>query len=407
MPLNPVDVSAPIGKGYLPPRLRLYGCPLPLADESLSSWLIRVGANYILPVKEVIEYCFGSGLSRLFSADPDIVIIERIQQSLASKLGISPERFSSLVSLTPRELGWPSESWLVESLNYALQTSAFCPQCLASDPEPYFRNQWRYAAVKECSLHGCQLLRKCPHCQFPVHPYRHKTGRAKESRQLATCPHCKNDLHGTPTGMPHFNREGMSQRPSQEIPTRPFLMNPPRKKPRKDKGSSRKSTRSSSSSATIRSPNASPAMELDSLNGEWNSETKARYLLCLRNPKYRLASILQEREEYYEYVAEKVARCFFQFTKYYAQSAPTLTTPPFSLPSLASGYLTHTLALPTDLPKVVSRTALRLNSELAATASARAAQIIAAGISQCEDFLAEREQEAPPSLRSMPGCTFK
>jgi hypothetical protein len=148
-------------------------------------------------------------------------------------------------------------------------------------------------------------------------------------------------------------------------------------------------------------------MELNSLNGEWNSEAKARYLLCLRNPKYRLASILQEREEYYEYVAEKVARCFFQFTQYYAESAPTLTTPPFSLPSLASGYLTHTLALPTDLPKVVSRTALRLNSELTATASARAAQIIAAGISQCEEFLEEREQEAPLSLRSMPECTFK
>lgn len=278
-----MPLAASIGKGYLPPRLRLYGCPLPLPDESLSSWLIRVSANYILPVKEIIEYCFGSGLTQLFSADPDIVPIEKIQQSLASKLGISPDRFCSLVSLTPRELGWPSESWLVETLGYALQASAFCPKCLASDPEPYFRNQWRYTAEKKCSIHACQLVRKCPHCQFPVHPYRHKPGWSQRPRLLATCPYCRNDLHAAPTGIVCFSKKAAAQRSPQEIVTKPFLLNPPQKKPRKTK-KTRKSPKTSDLATAILAAEAIAALDIDSVHREWSSEKISHYLMRLTWP---------------------------------------------------------------------------------------------------------------------------
>ncbi|WP_083457533.1 TniQ family protein [Herbaspirillum hiltneri] len=385
MPLDSLDVTAPIGKGYLPPRLRLYGCPLPLADESLSSWLLRVSANYIIPVKEIIEYCFGKGLTRLFCVDPDVVLVERIQQSLASKFGISAENFSSVASLTPRNLDWPSESWLVENLHYALHRSAFCPHCLASDSTPYFRNQWRYTTMKECSLHNCLLLRKCLHCNFSVHPYRHKVSRSQESSLLAFCPHCKNCLHLPSTGIACFDREKQLQLPRQESATKPLVTNPTKKKQPKEE-------LEVMTSPQISVVESVSALDPNLLDSEWRTETDARYLMCLRNPTYRLNTILQKSENYRERIAETVARRFLQMARGHVESETTAISPPFCIPSLVADYLKHEQAQPSDLLRIVHQTAEQLHARSRPAVGAREAQLIEAGLAQCEAFLSRKTQ---------------
>lgn len=44
----------------------------------------------------------------------------------------------------------------------------FCPRCLASDRNPFFRRRWRIALSTACTTHGCLLLDRCPHCHRPV-----------------------------------------------------------------------------------------------------------------------------------------------------------------------------------------------------------------------------------------------
>src|SRR5450830_1167292 len=203
----------------LPPRLRLYGCPLPNQDETFSSWLIRVSYRYLIPVRDLIDYCFGSGLDTFINVDPDVTTLEGILESLASKLGTSTEKFTSLISLTPRTLNWPSDAWLYANLNYSKLSSAFCPQCLATDKEPYFRNQWRYTSTKTCSVHDVPLLQACPHCHFPVHPFRHKTTHHLGHQLLDQCPYCRNLLHATPTGAQYFERNKKPHLPVKEEST--------------------------------------------------------------------------------------------------------------------------------------------------------------------------------------------
>lgn len=73
---------------------------------------------------------------------------------------------------------------------------AYCPECLQSDSNPYFRLSWRLAFTTYCEFHNTLLREACSACGESVWPapstvphlYRGK------SSQLHQCPHCGNDL---------------------------------------------------------------------------------------------------------------------------------------------------------------------------------------------------------------------
>lgn len=61
----------------------------------------------------------------------------------------------------------------------------FCPACLATDPQPYFRLTWRLSLFPVCTHHGKILLDRCGKCGQPVLP--HRGG-------IATCHSCHTPL---------------------------------------------------------------------------------------------------------------------------------------------------------------------------------------------------------------------
>lgn len=70
----------------------------------------------------------------------------------------------------------------------------YCPQCLASDPIPYFRQQWRLAWHTSCAEHQRSLGDRCPHCLGAIQY--HRLTVSKQS--LRYCSLCHKDLAQTP-----------------------------------------------------------------------------------------------------------------------------------------------------------------------------------------------------------------
>lgn len=77
----------------------------------------------------------------------------------------------------------------------------FCPQCLSSDLEPYYRLPWRLALQVICPYHHCVMMDSCPRCKSPVMFHRHGVGRAKIPyvEHLRHCHSCQLDF-GTVIG---------------------------------------------------------------------------------------------------------------------------------------------------------------------------------------------------------------
>lgn len=48
----------------------------------------------------------------------------------------------------------------------------FCPHCLASDPDPYYRLNWRLAFTVACTTHCRAMLDRCQSCGHPVEFHR-------------------------------------------------------------------------------------------------------------------------------------------------------------------------------------------------------------------------------------------
>lgn len=45
---------------------------------------------------------------------------------------------------------------------------AYCPRCLASDNQPYFRRRWRLAPFVVCLAHRTMLLDRCWNCSSRI-----------------------------------------------------------------------------------------------------------------------------------------------------------------------------------------------------------------------------------------------
>jgi transposase-like protein len=72
----------------------------------------------------------------------------------------------------------------------------YCPWCLVSDKEPYFRRHWRLAFVVLCPAHRALLLDRCQKCGAPVSYERQSpnTFTYNEPWILTQCHQCGTDL---------------------------------------------------------------------------------------------------------------------------------------------------------------------------------------------------------------------
>ena len=179
-------------------------CPGPLPDELLTSWLVRLArANG----QKLHTFCTLAWPGKeVWNRDPDKFADPEIVATLARRTGTDPERawattlaaYAGRLYLRHNPAG--STRWLTNvGVRHRLRHNAgfqFCPRCLATDAQPYYRRRWRLSLVTLCEAHGCLLLDRCPRCEAVVNFHRGELGQKErvEAAPLTDCHACGFDL---------------------------------------------------------------------------------------------------------------------------------------------------------------------------------------------------------------------
>lgn len=178
--------------------------PKPLPDELLSSWIVRVAQANGIKLQTLCWMLFGNERSP-WNRDIDRSAPPWLLQALSEHTGTNYwDIFHTTLATYRTRLYSRRQSsgqlrWILPVNNYGMRHTGFgqqfCPLCLASDPVPYFRKQWRVALFTYCSHHQVQLWNSCPVCGLPVVHYRGDFGRElKEAWPMYACHACGFDF---------------------------------------------------------------------------------------------------------------------------------------------------------------------------------------------------------------------
>lgn len=75
---------------------------------------------------------------------------------------------------------------------------AYCPQCLDSDVEPYFRKNWRFVFNPACTTHRTFLRHGCPSCGKPYNFFYASSTQPNMANSIITCRWCHADMRHAP-----------------------------------------------------------------------------------------------------------------------------------------------------------------------------------------------------------------
>jgi hypothetical protein len=173
----------------------------PAVDELLSSWLTRLSLAHGLDVRTLGAVLRpGKGIG---SGDIDRCVHPTILAGLAEKTATSINQVwaMTLNAYAGRlfvELKSNTTRWLLmnamQGHRRQLNALQFCPQCVRSDPSPYFRRHWRLGFVTVCGRHRRRLLDCCPLCQEPVN----YQCLDRQAHSITCCHQCGFDLRRAP-----------------------------------------------------------------------------------------------------------------------------------------------------------------------------------------------------------------
>jgi len=172
--------------------------PGPCVNELLTSWLARVAVHSGCEPLVLTGAIWPEW--RIWTVDADRQLSPEHAQAAALWFTLPVE---AVCACTLMEVGeklhgcaapnrplWP---WIITQGNRNRLRRAglpFCPKCLADDPQPYYRLEWRLAWMVGCELHGARLVDRCDRCHAICEPHRSTAATG----DLAHCVECGFDL---------------------------------------------------------------------------------------------------------------------------------------------------------------------------------------------------------------------
>lgn len=178
--------------------------PKPLPDELLSSWIVRLAEANAIKLQTLSWMLFGNERSpwnRDIDRNAPRWLIEALSQHTATNYWdvFHTALVTYRTRLYPRRQAVGQLRWILPVRSYGMRRRAFgqqfCPLCLANDPQPYFRKQWRVALFTYCPKHRIELHDACPACGTPVIIFRGDFGRElKDARPMHVCHACGYDF---------------------------------------------------------------------------------------------------------------------------------------------------------------------------------------------------------------------
>jgi len=168
--------------------------PIPLQDEILSSWIVRVAyAHKTHPHTFVNQYLNYRPYS-FFLSECDLTLDEAMINTIDEKCRYNIDVRSLMLTTYG---GYIQENIYDNNPTIFFAHQKYCPVCLREDKVPYFRKKWRVVFYNICHKHSCYLYEHCPSCKSKLdiskmhnnklpYTYCHKCGfELKRGRKLS------------------------------------------------------------------------------------------------------------------------------------------------------------------------------------------------------------------------------
>lgn len=178
--------------------------PKPKEGELLSSWITRIARANHLATADFSKIVLPDKRTTL--KEIDRTYSPETMQVLADGTGVPIERAweTSLLSdegyvFSYRPYG--TTEWILPTVavdGIGGKGMAYCPQCLASDAEPYYRKSWRYVFSPVCPTHRAFLRHGCPSCGKPYNFFYDSSAQSTMANPMATCRWCGADMRHVP-----------------------------------------------------------------------------------------------------------------------------------------------------------------------------------------------------------------
>lgn len=177
----------------------------PYPYELLSSWLVRIAHGHGLKLQTFCAIVFGRD-KNIWNRDIDKSTPDWLIEHIATATGSSAETvinttlksYEGILYETHQPNGntkWINPLGIYHRIHkhHGLQ---FCPMCLASDEDPYFRKYWRLALYTECEKHHILLQDRCSNCGSPINFHRVEMGIRSRINpgSITNCYQCNFDL---------------------------------------------------------------------------------------------------------------------------------------------------------------------------------------------------------------------
>lgn len=175
--------------------------PLPLADETLSSWLLRVAranASSLSSWLAAVEGEYDDATS--IDTTVDAALWERLAEGADLAGGAKRVRGLTFVDVEERMRPHTASRWILSTNDRVRRPKhGYCSVCLAADHAPYLRRAWRLEWVRWCPSHGCRLAWSC-RCGAMLAPWRRPW-----ERPYTSCWSCGRDIaRSSPKGEATF-----------------------------------------------------------------------------------------------------------------------------------------------------------------------------------------------------------
>lgn len=180
------------GEAWVPARQRILGSPALIPGEALSSWVARISANSRIPVNRVLGMWGATAPSFWLDCGAGTIDFDRVAASTMTPMS----SLAGFKSLATSILANPAFACLTTEVLHRRPIYRYCPECLRSDPVPYFRDAWRFASCYLCFQHRGVMLDACSKCgrRIDLSRFDPKRSGLRPERALAVCNGCGNDL---------------------------------------------------------------------------------------------------------------------------------------------------------------------------------------------------------------------
>lgn len=172
-----------------------------LSGESLASWFARLAWAHSVTPSELYRITLQGG--RIGGIDLDRHACDDLVETASQRTGIPSSALQAATLRRWRGTVFEADdgkrpiTWLPPA-GRAYSRSSFgqqvCPACLAADPIPHYRLEWRLSFVTACAKHRILLVDRCPACSSPI-----GSDLGASSGSLAACWSCGFDLRAIAT----------------------------------------------------------------------------------------------------------------------------------------------------------------------------------------------------------------